>query len=312
VLTRRSLSFAWKQLRVCVLLQSQIASARTDDSLFFLCVLTSDARVFSLRTSCISSLLLPFCLFLLFSQDLYQYLTNGHPLFGICLHHRLHPVGWGLRLAALIGSIAFGLAITNCIYLLFVLEDQDFDESYYEFALNQTVTGNSMVDESLTQVNVTSGMIALWTVGSAMNALYDMTIWTIASCQCFNKGGKLEGGARLRSYLIIGIILIVVTGSTLAVLVRATYDANKNQAEMASKLEISYTPNAESYRFLIAYSAELVFSLFVWHPIIGCLLFTGVLGCKKVPVLGGRPAEMKTLECKQQRESLKTSAKSSV
>ena len=36
-------------------------------------------------------------------QDLYQYITNNHPVFGICLHHKYHPVGMYVRIISLIG-----------------------------------------------------------------------------------------------------------------------------------------------------------------------------------------------------------------
>jgi hypothetical protein len=240
-------------------------------------------------------------------EDLFQYLTNTHPLISIFLHHPLHPIGWGMRTAFLFGSIAFGLAVTNVIYLAFVMDNgkYDFDTSYYSASFNATITGYAPIDSQFTQINVTNGMIALWTVGGAMNALYDLTIWTVALCRCFQRGGTFEGKERLRSYLLIFVILAVVTGSTLAVLVRATYDSNEQTAEIANELELKYTPNAESYRFLIAYSVELVLSLFFWFFVVGFVMFSGVLGFTKVPGLGGRPQEVealakqKTLQCKK-------------
>ena len=47
------------------------------------------------------------------------------------------------------------------------------------------------------------------------------------------------------------------------------------------------------YKYLISYATELVLALFVYYPLIGTVLFTGILGCGNVPILGGRPYEVK-------------------
>eukprot|EP00986_Skeletonema_menzelii_P010122 scaffold4788_cov82-Skeletonema_menzelii.AAC.15 len=57
-------------------------------------------------------------------DDWIQYQKNTHPLFSICCHHPLHPIGRFQRVIILVGSIAFGLAITNCVYLGFLKSEQ--------------------------------------------------------------------------------------------------------------------------------------------------------------------------------------------
>jgi hypothetical protein len=37
---------------------------------------------------------------------------------------------------------------------------------------------------------------------------------------------------------------------------------------------------------------ELVLALFVYYPLVGTILFSGVVVCGKIPVLGGRPYEV--------------------
>jgi len=259
--------------------------------------------------------------FLFCSQDLYQYLANSHPLFSICLHHELNPVGWQLRSLMFFGSTAFGLAISNAIYLLFVMDpakrDIDIDRSYLTLQTGEG-TGIDYIDQNLflTQIEVTNGMIALWIFGGICNAFYHLTIRTVASCSCVGGGAtasgkeKGAGGAgRLRTYLVMFLVLIIVTGSTLGVLVRAAHESNQQNEEIANKLRISYTPNAESYRFVLAYFVELAFSLLLWNPIVGVLLFSGWLGCTRLPVLGGRPAELKALAmaAQQQKEAVNSS-----
>ena len=49
-----------------------------------------------------------------------------------------------------------------------------------------------------------------------------------------------------------------------------------------------------SFKFLLGYLVEFVLALFVYYPIAVTILFSGVLGCNgRIPVLGGRPREMK-------------------
>jgi hypothetical protein len=245
-----------------------------------------------------------------YAQDLLQYFCNTHPLLGIWFHHPLHPISGSLRAAFFIGSLAFGLAVSNIIYVAFVIDNSKYNATYYNLQVNKTVTGYSAIDSQLTQVSVTNGMIALWTLGGVLNALYDSFIWTIASCQCLNK--KQEGNDRLRFYVIMFIVLGVVTGSTLVVLIRATLDSNQQTADLANKLQLKYTPHAESYRFLISFAVEVALSLFVWYFVVGLVLFTGVLGCNaRLPVLGGRPYEIKRLEQEKQKVASKRTSRSS-
>jgi hypothetical protein len=181
------------------------------------------------------------------------------------------------------------------------MENRNYNESYYQVQINNgTLTGSDIIDQHITQVSVTNGMIALWTIGSALNALYDLTILTIAGCEC-----KGRTNNKLRSYSILFLVVMAVTISTLAVLIRATVSSNQQQAKIAQTFNLSYQPNAEAYRFLISYSVELVMSLFVWYPIVGCLLFSGILGCQKLPIIGGRQAQINKLQEERSRTTSK-------
>jgi hypothetical protein len=50
--------------------------------------------------------------------------------------------------------------------------------------------------------------------------------------------------------------------------------------------------DASAYEFLISYAVELFLALTVYYQVIGTILFSGILGCGRVPVLGGRPYEV--------------------
>merc|ERR1719223_315285 len=87
-----------------------------------------------------------------------------------------------------------------------------------------------------------------------------------------------------------------------AVLLRATIEY-KGEGSVGDEVEESllnnqpYKVNVEdkrSFAFLLGYLVEFVLALFVYYPIAVTILFSGVLGCGgRVPILGGRPREMK-------------------
>jgi hypothetical protein len=199
--------------------------------------------------------------------------------------------------------MVFGLAITNIVYLYFVMDnkDLDFDNSYYSATISdQGVTGNENIDSLTTEVDVTSGMIALWTVGGALNAMYDSMIWSVAACACCRPGGRLEKFEKYRKYMPF-VVMFVVVGTvalaTMAVLIVAAGDSASEDQKISTELKIGSNSNAESFRFLLAYFVEVLVSLFVWYPIVTTIFFSGVLSCcGAVPYLGGRPQEMQDLE----------------
>eukprot|EP00956_Cyclotella_meneghiniana_P012190 scaffold17296_cov66-Cyclotella_meneghiniana.AAC.3 len=75
-----------------------------------------------------------------FGQDWKQYVLNNHPILGICFHHRLHPLKTGQRLLMLLGSFAFGIAVTNAIYFWFIMTGRDSNEE--AFALSFSIEGS--------------------------------------------------------------------------------------------------------------------------------------------------------------------------
>ena len=57
-------------------------------------------------------------------QDFRQYFGNNHPLFGICLHDKFHPIKIKIRLVALLGSIFFGITVSNMFFFLELMDDR--------------------------------------------------------------------------------------------------------------------------------------------------------------------------------------------
>jgi hypothetical protein len=60
--------------------------------------------------------------------------------------------------------------------------------------------------------------------------------------------------------------------------------------------------DAHEFQFLLGYLGEMVFALFIYYPLGGTILFSGVLGCGKLPLLGGRPQEVAAEERRKKRK----------
>jgi hypothetical protein len=248
-------------------------------------------------------------------DDWRQYFSNNHPVLGICLHHPLHPIRFRMRLVILFGSIVFGLACTNVIWLWFRYHA---DETYFIVSVgsgnggtwisNSTGVGDDAATDGSASYPVTKGMVVLWTLGGGLHACFDCTAWFLAACVCCLPGqalSHLERYRRVGSLFVVLVVLVVTALSTLVVVLRAMANASPSETLsnpaagvpsgglLDDSLDLNEAPrDASAYKFLIGYAIELALALFVYNPLIGTVLFSGVLGCGKVPVLGGRPFEL--------------------
>jgi hypothetical protein len=238
--------------------------------------------------------------------DWFQYLRNNHPVLGICCHHRLHPIKTGMRLVVFLGSIVFGLLVTNVIWM------------YYYYNSDETVFSTIGVTNAtafvtglyIKPVDITQGMLVNWTVGGCSHAIFDNAIWHLTACFCCLPGqflGCLDRYRKYGTYFVILAVVVLAACATCVVVLRAFVDAThvKDLAELANYTAssgddttlldemISDVMHAERFRFLISYAVELGLALFLYNPLIAFIMFSGVLGCcGKLPVLGGRPYEI--------------------
>jgi hypothetical protein len=274
-----------------------------------------------------------------FCQDWFQYFANNHPIFGICCHHKNHPIGKRMRIINLFGSIVFGLCVTNVIWLSFLYIKEDVDTAVVTISLgkgvsfgantnNATNVDNTTISVDLSdisdignfnsisnndatstsangqEIQITEGMIMLWTVGGALHALFDNTIWYVTACVCCLPGRSLERLGKLRwcgSYIAVFAVIAFTACATFAVVLRATLDSNGENVDLTDlgtaginddNIKLGQTSDASAYEFMIGYAVELVLALIVYYPLVGTILFSGVLVCGKIPVLGGRPFEV--------------------
>lgn len=250
-------------------------------------------------------------------QDYRQYFMNTHPVLGICCHDKLHPVGLVPRIFMLIGSMAVGLAITNFTVLYILENPQDaVSQGFLKVSPNVTlVAGGS---DYAGAVTVSTGQLFLWTVGAALNSMFDLSVWYISACVCCQPGGRLEFFSSckiLGNYIVIFITTIVVALSSFFVVLRASLDSDgqvvltdlHSGGLVDDEIQIGQVQGIESYRFLLSWLIAVAMSLFVWYPILGTILFTGVLGCYRMPFLGGRPRDILVEERERQKRSAKSS-----
>lgn len=52
--------------------------------------------------------------------------------------------------------------------------------------------------------------------------------------------------------------------------------------------DLFYTKEDTKFAFLIGYAVELTIALFLYYPFTSTVFFSGILGCGRIPILGGR------------------------
>jgi hypothetical protein len=224
----------------------------------------------------------------------------------LSLYSPLHPLKVQERLVILFGSVAIGLTISNLTYLYFI--HNDFGANEVLFSLNSRHSKYTGIPE----ISVTKVMITLWTLGSFLHTVFDLTIWHIKALTLCRYGGLVnEKLARMGRVVGLFIVMVVMGLGGYAVILRATHDY-KGDGSVSEEVEESIKNNEiyhvdvedkRSFRFLLGYLVEFVLALFVYYPIAVTIVFSGVLGCDgRIPVLGGRPREVKKEQIYLQRK----------
>jgi hypothetical protein len=206
----------------------------------------------------------------------------------------------------LLGSFAFGIAITNTIYFWFMTTGRDSEEEVFalSFGTNSNDGGST--------ISVSYGLAALLTVGSGSHALFDRFVWSLGACKICRPGGRFEKKSRRchpdwGQYFAVLLIMLVVCGASMVVVVRALMEKGED-IDIFHDNSKDRDFQAQDFKFLIGYLIEFAVSLFVMTPLIEFTLFTGLLGCFSLPVLGGRPREI-AMEKKAEKEQLKNERK---
>ena len=229
-------------------------------------------------------------------QDWAMYIRNNHLIFGLCCHHSLHPVTIKHRLIILLGSLAFGLSVTNAVYLWYLYYG---DNGYNNTAVSIVLAGEvveNMTDKRI-KLDISNGMAMLWTVGAGAHSMFDLILWHMIACSyCKRKHQYQTAGWNIA----IAIVSICVAMASFVVLVRV-YEEEEEQLEQhlpvvdddkviaSIQSPLAFADGEPDFHFLYGYGVELFASLFVFTPFIQTILFSGVLGCGRLPFIGGRP-----------------------
>ncbi len=195
----------------------------------------------------------------------------------------------------LLGSLAFGLSATNAVYLYYLWADTDYDDSAFSISLGGDVVEN--VTSNTLTIDISHGMALLWTVGAAAHSFLDLTLWHMIAC---SYGCRKIACCKVAGWnLAVATVMILVAVTSFVVVVRA-YEAGEEEIQQHNNTSINgidttfgFGDGQADFRYLYGYLIELVLSLFVYTPLVQILLFTGICGCGALPVLGGRPYEVR-------------------
>lgn len=89
------------------------------------------------------------------------------------------------------------------------------------------------------------------------------------------------------------LVVGAVFSATSVIALRLNADMNvEDQTDILDGTRLDST----RFSFLLAYSLELVFALFVFYFLTSTVFFSGILGCGRIPILGGRPYELRASE----------------
>jgi len=234
-------------------------------------------------------------------QDWRDYIRNNHLVFGLFCHDKLHPVKNKHRILLLFGSLAFGLIVTNIVYLwgdeLRETDDtlqnwgrQIYNETEIElFDTDITIAGQSLQLDA-------SQMGILWTVGSATHSMFDFSLWHMISCgHCNHHRCDTVSG-----WSVAISIVMVVFSITMAMIYFRAFRSNNDEDDEdildIQQLDVETlfpTEEEPDFSFLYGYLIEVFFALFVYSILVQTILFSGILGCGRLIGLGGRPRELR-------------------
>jgi len=242
-------------------------------------------------------------------QDWWMYMANNHPLLGICCHHELHPIGACTRIVALLGTLIFGLVMINAFYLFYLMNPR-FDQAFISIKMND---GDEWV--------LTTGMMLFWTVGGSLHTTYNLFMWHIAACACCRTGGCCESvawcpsfGKHLMKFFVIIIVGLAIMIVLLRVAITNTDGDTDSFYDEETDSNFNFRPeedwefqvnDAREFQFLMGYLVEMVLSLFIYYPVVGTILFSGILGCGTLPLLGGRPQEVAAEERQKKQQEIR-------
>jgi hypothetical protein len=229
-----------------------------------------------------------------FWQDYVYWFCNNHPIICFWFADPRHPLGKHERVMNLISSLAFGLAATCGVVLWFHYEeDRNFNR----------------VLVRLFGVDVTTGMLALLLFSGPLHVIFDLGIFFLQACPPCRAGGFFDKtcpsphqkiwlwlGAHLAFLVTVGALSLAIN----VMIIRASIEDDGDDGDV--------TTDIRHYWFLLYYVLEVVVANFVVFPLGTFTMFSGILGCGRVPGIGGRPYQVRKYERLMARKQKKQKA----
>lgn len=260
-----------------------------------------------------------------YCQDYRQYIANCHLIFGLFCYDKRSPVRIKHRVLLLCGSLAFGLNITNIIYLWGnqVFHDDEITSAFREWAttkiptniFNGTKATNTILEDTILEdastrfkVDMGSQLTILWTVGAGIHAAFDMALWHMISCGYCSYSSNATNN-RQDCFIFgwttaISIVMLMIIATSVVLYFRVFPMTDEEDGIRVDEQLISLTDDVVEpaevmgfllegdFSFILAFIIEFAVSLFIWTPFLMTTLFTGLLGCGRIPCIGGRPREV--------------------
>lgn len=192
-------------------------------------------------------------------EDWRQYLANNHPLWGICCADKLHPIGWGQRILPLGISILVGFTFTNIAVWWSTQQEAFLDNDVVSIKVS---TNDARFREG-DSMGLSMTMLFLWTWISCVHAFHDCVVWYFCCCSTI--------AAQI-------LWLVVWMGASIAF--GGLVMSEQGEDELDPILMLIYA------------AVEVVCSWLIWFPLVATVLFSGILGCFRLPILGGRPRDL--------------------
>lgn len=261
-----------------------------------------------------------------YCQDYRQYISNCHLIFGLFCYDKRSPVRIKHRILLLFGSLAFGLNITNIMYLWGnqVFHDDEITSAFREWATtkipsniyNGTTATNTILEDTILEdasarfkVDMGSQLTILWTVGAGIHAAFDMALWHMISCGYCSYSSNATNNNREDCFIFgwttaISIVMLMIVATSVVLYFRVFPMTDDEDDIRIDEQLISLTDDvvepaevmgfllSGDFSFILAFIIEFAVSLFIWTPFLMTTLFTGVLGCGRIPCIGGRPREV--------------------
>mmetsp|Transcript_18970 Transcript_18970/g.28126 ORF Transcript_18970/g.28126 Transcript_18970/m.28126 type:complete len:320 (-) Transcript_18970:7-966(-) len=222
-------------------------------------------------------------------EDWFQFVRNNHLILAFWMADPLHPFSLKERVLNLLASLAFGLAATSSVALWYFYNEKDMSEIIVPLPFG---------------FGISHGMFTTGFFGGFVNVLWDFSIWFLQACPPCQPGGFLAD--RLSHHAVIFWIWM---GSNLATIVTmisiclAIHFAVVRASVNEDGDDEGYAVDFQHYSFIATFFLQVIIAQFIMFPVVAFTIFSGVLGCFRLPGIGGRPFQVKRMRDKRRRES---------